>query len=410
VLLRELEKDPADAWLYLERYVNEGSPSGFTDRWRPPARYDPRLDGTAFDLPRIRVSSGETCEAGDWPEALGRTCADAHRNIYLHPVCAAELRVDGPSLDTTSAPLAVVPTASARTVATEKGLHLKLHYPGVLGRVRRELPWNKALAGYENSQGLQDNADILGSAGGAILPEICARSWESTEHGSIGMLVRATEPFPVWSEGRALVPIFSLFSRDAQRPNDPTLLRQLINRWGGSQQLVEARLLRPLVDVYCAVTFELGLMPEINAQNALIQLSQDFSAARVVLRDLGRAERLLHVQRRGTRGIAPPTDKYKVLDFDADAEFARIRHSFSFDFKLGTYVLLPLCEHAAAITGVPVAEWVESLSEYIHDAYGDSIARWFPPGGAWYVHEKVMLTDSRPYVQLRDPPFRRAAR
>ena len=49
--LDEIFRDPTDSLIYMERYVNKGSPSGFTDKYTVSARYDPKSDYPSFDLP-----------------------------------------------------------------------------------------------------------------------------------------------------------------------------------------------------------------------------------------------------------------------------------------------------------------------------------------------------------------------
>ena len=153
-----------------------------------------------------------------------------------------------------------------------------------------------------------------------------------------------------------------------------------------------------LIRMYFTMTFDLGLMPEINAQNLLVERTE--SRSRPVVRDLGRAERLLHVRRQngGRAPVVSPT--YKVIDGDSDLEFAQVRHSFSFDFKLTYYVVVPFLEAVMEI--LPDANFtLETVRAYVRDEIARrGVAKWYPDFGASYGHEKVMLTETRPYVNL----------
>ncbi len=413
--LDALARDPLAAWLHLERYVNKGSPSGFSEVNRPPGAYDPRGLADSFQIPCVWLGNESVKGIGDWPPELPR---DQQRSLafLLHPAMTATEAVqrqlagdrDG---SVAGIALRVAPTASGRTVWVHDlsaPLHLKLHYPGVLGRVDRALPAIKAVAGWEISRDIVEAID-RGEAPNclALLPETCARWWSpSLDPGtSIGLIARAASPYPQAVSGTYLIPVFALISRDSRAMDDAPLLAQLLDRATNPESLLIERILQPLVRAYCYLAFERGLLPELNAQNVLLEVSSDHIPLRLVLRDMSRVEKALHIRRGRGLSVSFLSAPYKCIDTTADPGLAMIRHSFSFDFKLGLYCLAELVDTAAA-HGLDGARLDASVREYVERIAGPSLREYLPSGRRWYAHEKILLTEQRPYVARDNARFR----
>ena len=380
-----------DRYLQFEQRVNPGSPSGFSAKHRPPPQYDP-LMVNSFSLPLIRVAARDLVQVGAVPES-----------VPLHDDVVPVYPTDRPTLErgVPDGEVTCYPTASGRTViivgvGKEQRLwHVKLSYPGILGRVYRELPWLKAVAGVENTRDLQERG---GGGFLAFLPELACRGvW--TESQTTCFVLRDHAPWPQHLGGE-LVPWFSLLAGGTAAANawDAVFGEASFDRaWG---------LLESLLRGYFSWVLEFGVMPEINAQNLLVE-SGPSGTLRPVARDLGRAERLLHVRRRAALPDPQLSPAYKVIDADADLTTAQTRHSFSFDFKLSKYVIAPFIEALG-----PYVETATQLSDRVRELTRDLIAadpdaaRWFPPRQHSYGHEKVLLTAARPYVNLGPALYR----
>lgn len=411
MLLSNLSVDPLAAWLHLERYVNRGSPSGFTAKYRPPGDYDPWGRRKAFDLPFYPVAKAEVTTRGRWPPGL-TSQAYGTTSMPLHPMTVADRAVADALRESTSgkAPdlVQASPTASGRTLwlhGTTPLVHLKLHYPGILGRVRRELSFFKAIAGYELSSEITQELERPSRAVSiAVLPEIAVRSWDCASLSSgIAALVRDARPFPHSEDSRTCVPAFALWAPDRFAPEDPLLLLQLLGADDKPQEKLLEEFLFPIVDSYFYMVFGLGIMPELNAQNLLFELSPEGEVQRIVLRDLSRCEKLLHVRRDLGLRTQFESGDYKCVDLDEDEAFAQVRHSFSFDFKLSGYVLAEIVDAAAAGGIVEAAPIDAKLREYVDEGLRGK-EHFFPPGGAWYGHDRILLERERPYVEMAAPP------
>ena len=414
MLLRDLPDASPSPLIYLENFVNDGSPSGFSTIHVPPPGMQPGTADTVL-LDVVEVVDRIVAQYGHWCLPSMADCESTGRKVVLvHPAA-----LEGMLAEYAPAQLAKVGeveawlTASGRTFVLkplEDGAYAKLHYPGILGRVRRELPLVKALAGFEVSCELERFVRSVHYAG--ILRETGFRSvmWPgsySFDSSSWSCIMREAKVYPYRDISGILIPVFSLFGADSERPSDPTLVVQFCeaSRSADAVEWLLEELLVPLVRCYLAVTFDVGVMPELNAQNVLFEYDGHF---RVVLRDMSRMEKLLHVRRRRDLSEVFASLPYKGLDLDTEPEFAKIRHSFSFDFKFSTYVIDPLitalCDGMdldVAVARKRVRDRVKAL--LAQDPY---ISTCFPEDGDFYGHPKKLLTSSRPYVRLGRPLFR----
>ena len=155
------------------------------------------------------------------------------------------------------------------------------------------------------------------------------------------------------------------------------------------------------------MAFELGILPEINAQNILLEVSPDFLPTRIVLRDISRMEKNLHLRREKGLQTNFKSGSYKIIDTSINREFSEIRHSFSFDFKLSNYIIGELIDCCAKEYQFK-PEYLDKLVKDLFEKMGSSnISRYFPHGNVWYSHDKILLTGDRPYIRNKNPRFRR---
>ena len=330
-----------DALLYLERYVNKGSPSGFTNKYTVSKRYHPIHPSPFFELPVIQFPLKDCLI---FPE-FARTSfiVDDCVLFPVHPDMIEKVLhiFDNENYDyTIDKPLKAVPTASMRTVYVRhqgNEYHLKLHYDGIIGRINRKLPWLKAIAGVEISQYLEKKQKEL-PASLAFFREICAITNKTDDKNrQVSFIIREPKPFPYVSDDRILIPFFALTSKDIFNADDSLLLVQIINKHK-SLDYIFKKIVELILESYFYLIFSLGLIPEINAQNILLELDRNFNPTRIVLRDLMGWEKDLSL--RNSLGLENNFKSYPYKCISKkDGMLYYIRHSFSYDFKLSFYVI-----------------------------------------------------------------------
>lgn len=148
--------------LILERYWNNGSPSGFTQSVSD--HYAPQSDMMGFYLP-FRRFRGEECTVIGQPLDFMKVDMKGNTPLpdYFVPIHPDLVEVDDIQIKTSENVIGI-PTASGRTLAifemsnTEffAPVHFKLHYPRRLGRYSRDLYHFKWFASVESSLSLID--------------------------------------------------------------------------------------------------------------------------------------------------------------------------------------------------------------------------------------------------------------
>ena len=141
--LSQIEKDSMNSYDYMERLVNNGSDSGFTDIHNTSKQTDPRF-AIGFRVKELYPIKGEIISKGVCVDTDFMSSKD--QLIYIHPdwVDDTEMNLDLRKLimaiGNIRDGMLVAPTSSSRTVWV-KGTNkfLKLHYPGMIGRIQRDL-------------------------------------------------------------------------------------------------------------------------------------------------------------------------------------------------------------------------------------------------------------------------------
>lgn len=392
---------------YLENFVNDGSPSGFTPRNQLPSRSRPgsleRVLLTGYEVPSERGVLLGSFDA--FPRAQYFL---AHRIMFLHPddhstVVPISWKA---CRDTFSA----FRTAGGRTfiLADEPftGIHVKVHYPGILGRVHRAQPYKKAVNGLEVSSEVASwlvrgggSFDILREFALVGAPLAVGEEWDPETPVTI---YRDATPYPSNSGGESLIPAFALSSVDSRRPHDPILLGQIIKLTGWSLDETLAQIILPLLEGYWSLVGSRGLVPELNGQNLLFRWSADRLTLRPVFRDLSRVEKAQHLRRRAGLPTRYLAGQYKVIDAHQDWEMSSRRHSFSFDFKLTRYVIAPLLEQVShAYPDLPVEElWGRVREENLALMSKHDVSEFFPHPNVTWGFDRVLIDQVREYVNV----------
>lgn len=399
---------PVAALIHLERYVNKGSPSGFlaehaTSPMTAPAGLIP-----FFDLPLISVPVEHVTQHR--PEAIPEPMRSENDAIALYPCHpdVLDLIRDGIPVNTQiERTLRVAPTASARTVyVIEYGFYIKLHYPHDIGRFSRANPWHKWISSFENCDELVGEIISLRAPREfALLRETAGLLVGDCEkqQGGAGIMIREERPFP-HSRLAPIIPFFSLFSNDRAALDDPPLLVQLLRDVASPLDFVMQAVVEPLLRCFRFQAFNLGLLPENNAQNLLLEFDGDGSTTRIVHRDMMGTFKDLAMRR--MHGRTKLLNSYHSVEYDDAPEECFRRRSFAYDFKTGEYVFSEIETLLGSGFGVRAEEFQDVVRSAFRSIVTRDVESYFGSETNWWAYSNVHPTGGRPYVQMRHPKYR----
>lgn len=402
MLLADVLEYPNRCLVYLERYCNDGSPSGMTfGRHQVSKKYRPLEGEPTFELPSYLVP-WERCEV-----ITGRPSGALARSVLLNDGVVFHAHPDMEPLDlpTLDQAVSAQPLASGRTVyvGDAPARQIKLHYGGMIGRVPRELPRHRVVASVSVSSELDALSASLPSCA-AFLPESIGVSLGS-DVGDIGMVIREQTPRPWMTGGVALVPAFALFSTDRNSPSDAPLLEQILNKFSNPIEGFVEHVLSPILESYAALAFGLGIVPEDHGQNLLLELDGRGQPRRAIRRDFLDAYADLEIRRaRGHAARLP-----RAYDVRTDGRRAYGGRSYAFDFRLGEYILDPTIELVVRCFGAS-SEWlrkwvVERVGELAFQ-YDVRLDQYFQPWDAVYRYARStnIWADGEPNFEVTSGP------
>jgi hypothetical protein len=399
--------DPQETYIYLERYVNDGSPSGFTEKYNTSIETNPLGPISSFELCSIKVPDEINCiDFGMQPGFLST------RQILIHPdmvnselLCECSKQRDSGFI--------VFPTSSSRTVKIlgSEGWFIKLNYDGFIGRIDRQLGISQASAAVEVSERISEQFGRGGlSSKFSFMRETFARVADlktSTRTYEWGMVAREPAPYPTNNSLKYIFPAFSLFSQDRKNPRDPTLLEQLFAHQSKSPRLFLLEgLLFPILESYFSLLLTCGLQLECHAQNTLIGLDDDFQIITVVERDAESIDRDLSLMSDLGLDVMQPRSEYKCLR--RGQYNYEIMHSFMYDFKLGAYLLDPLIDVACKTQKLDKGLVCSEIKSFARNFISKLPTDFFPEDGMWYSYESVVHDRSqrRNYIATPNPLYR----
>lgn len=407
---------PLTSRQYLERYVNDGSPSGFSTINTTSFQTSP-FETTPWFNPYICIAPIECFrEYGQIPSYLGEEFSAENNWVMVHPDMVSRLSIlSQNSLRIKSSKYRVSPTASGRTVQilnSSQQDYVKLHYAGILGRVSRELPYHKAIAGPELSKIITNAIDNkLLHAQLSLLPEPGARTLVLHSESMItdwGMVWRESKPYGLNSQSTVYVfPSFSLFSYDRLAVHHYPLLKQIIDYTSfDPQEFVFDVILEPLITCYFNMINTLGLQPEWNSQNLLVSFDASFTKAHFIMRDLESIDKDLSLMKALGKEYHFECYPYKCIE-NTQYNY-QIKHSFMYDFKLGECIIDPILQLLVKYYAVNIIEAREKI-KHLTSKLTDKLPNDFFPKNKWYVFDKVLVDHSikeRPYIELQNPKYR----
>jgi len=413
MLLSEILSHPYSSRYYLERYVNDGSPSGFS------TKYTTRPNTSPFELnpwfhPYICYAPKASFkEYGNIPQIDFELSTKENNWIIVHPDMVENpfFKNEAFHIEQTKE-LKVLPTASGRTVQILEKFnedYIKLHYVGILGRISRELPYYKAMAGPEISSLISTaiQSKILDKKI-SILPETGARVLINNENKEWGMIWRENIPFGLSKEKyKYLFPSFSLFSMDRLNNHHYPLLKQIIDHYeyNPEEYLLET-ILFPLIKSYFSLIEKLGLQAELNSQNLMLAFDENFHNCSFVLRDLESIDKDITLMKSLNLNFKSECYPYKCIE-ESQYNY-QIKHSFMYDFKLGESILEPLINILQTYYKITKESLQLKIKQHASE-YIKKLPETFFPKDKWYGFDKVLVDQSkseRPYLIYNNPKFR----
>lgn len=404
----EIEKDPTNSLIYLDRYVNDGSPSGFTEKYRTSESTDPFSIKKSFHLYALEEDEKYFSTFGNQIKNIPLK----NNQLFVHPDMKKHPSLKGFNLKKNNE-FSVSPTSSCRTVrilSADCNDYVKLHYDGIIGRVNRKLNTYRAISGVEISNILKkgiDNDCLSGYI--SIYEEPFARLFlnpnEKNKNSYWGMVWRLNKPYGKNSKKiKYTIPLFSLWSKDRLDKHSKIIGEQLFDIWGHkSNEIYSDKIIFPIIDTYFEFLIKLGLQNELNSQNILIGFDEKWIPISIIIRDLMGIEKDIDI--RNILGLSNnfTSNQYKLLS--SYNNNYQIRHSFAFDFKVSHYVIKPLVNFATKHKILEKDKIISQLKSRVK-YWINLLPKDFFPEKYWYSHENVLLTHNRKYVKNTNPLLR----
>jgi hypothetical protein len=390
---------------YLERYVNDGSPSGFSDKFTTSDFTSPLGDTENFNIVEADIpDSFSVIRLGHPPDSLNKCGFLLHPDMANCRFWSAIEKRKGPS---------VTPTSSARTVRMiDKDLfYIKLSYDHIIGRTPRSIGKQQATSAIEVTSIISSAIDKKHLPNKfrfmrEIYAEVICPDISSEKNDEWGYVIREPNPYPEKNDEIIIIPAFSLFSKDRKAPDDPYLIDQLIQRSEISPwDYVVNGLISPLIEAHFSLLTKCGLQLEPHAQNMLFSFDEFGHPKSVIARDAESIDKDLGIIESYRLSLIITETNYKLLKPE-DYNY-QIMHSFMFDFKLGEYLIAPLVSSLSRITG-DTTEKINQEIRRITRPYLSNLPDDFFPSDHWFSYENIIHDRSkrRDYIKNMNPKYR----
>lgn len=419
MLLSEYYNDSLSSYLKAERYVNNGSPSGFSEINTTSESTKPKSSNKEFDV--IEIMFLEDVHVEDF--GLISNYIDLYPNSMLVHMDLLETSLLANEKFDIVRRIAVEPTSSGRTVLVkhnEMPYFIKMAYPAFLGRAIRHMKKAHILSAMEVSLRLQKAVDNqLIEAPFAFFRENAGRviRLPKSEY-EWGVIFREYNPYPFLDSKEFYIPFFSLFGREVdpitgkeKLNKDPSLLYQLYEKQTDSpEKFLLNKIFFPLCKAYFEVLIKTGIEMEAHAQNMLLTVDENFQVKRIVYRDLESAGRDVTLMQR--MGIPYNLDNMYKCNMLIDEVYDKypkwyINHSFMFDFKLGEYILTPMLECAKECFKNMNIEEMQRAIKMFNQQFIRQLPDYFP--NEWCYYENINFEEKglkRKYIWKNNPKYR----
>lgn len=405
MILEKIDFTSFADYLYMERYINDGSPSGFSYKYSTSAETSPLSKSKSFSLVSLEIPTSITIkDYGIKPSFL--KC-----DFLIHPDFIEDILFSKCKIVEKEA-LLVSPTSSARTIKIIKDNYgfIKLNYKGLIGRVDRQLAKKHALSAIEVSEIIEEALRKRKLPNKFLFyKETFARVIElpnGEETYEWGMLYREEMPFPYDNKVSYIIPAFSLFSEDINNKNHKTLLTQIIEMQKKDvEEFLFEDLICPIYENYFELLINCGLQLEAHAQNTLIGIDKNFKITGIIFKDAESIDKDVSLMKELNIDNIIKSLDYKCLR-RTDYNY-QIMHSFMFDFKLGEYLISPIIEESYNNFNFNKKRLEEKI-RFFNKKFISRLPEDFFPSNKWYFYEKVIhdRTKKRPYKFKENPKYR----
>jgi hypothetical protein len=405
--------DP-EMYLTMERYINDGSPSGFTKKNNTSPEYTPYSMKPNFSISGV-LTEEYLRDYGNPPDWLKKN------EILIHP------EYNKYFYEKKDCNYLVIPTASARTVfMTEQNCYAKLQYNNTIGRLKRIFTPEKIANAVKISSILKENFDKgIFSKDLFFLPESFGRIIdfgtnfkEKFETQYLGMIIREYIPYPNKSFADSqwrLIPSFSLFSKEYNKTNfiSKSIIELLFDLRNDTELSYETflleKILKPVFRLYFELLIKTGLHIEGHAQNVLFLVlinNNKLDVIGTVIRDFESFDKDLSIIKANGLDVLFDVLSDKINDPNENERYMK-RNSFLFDFKLGEYLITPILEHSYEVKKDFNIQFVLKEIKKFNSNYIKQLKKGFYPKDKWYSYEKVEFdrsTADRPWIENNEQP------
>ncbi len=406
MLLEQIIQDAKKSLLYMERYVNDGSPSGFTQLNQTSYNTAPLSNIEYFYLDMVVCDRDKIETVGELPTFFNNLNKNA---IFIHPDMSPSLREKG--LTVKKSNLRVCPTSSSRTVKLlDYPGYFKLNYNGLIGRIDRSLTDKHAYASVELTRFLDKAFTKETYSKISFLHETAALIYRYPEKNiNIGLVYREEKAKgPNADEIKYIIPFFSLFSQDKLTDEKTDyLFIQLIQKSNMSPFNFTIQLIYCIIDNYFKLLLNEGLQPEWHAQNLLLGLDSNLSFCSIIMRDLESIDIDQTLQH--SIGIQKVMKSYPYKHLNSSHYNYQIKHSFMYDFKIGEYIFSPLINCVCDYYNLNPKDFENCIKDYAKKYIKRLPSGFFPKNRVWYSFEKVLIDRTipeRPYLKNENAKYR----
>ncbi len=405
--------DP-DIYLNMERYINDGSPSGFTIKNNTTESYSPFSKSPEFKVCGFSVknSNMKYIDYGARPDWI------INDEIIIHPDYENCFR---PFMKTSER--MVVPTASSRTVySINEKCYIKLQYNRKIGRLERLFTPEKINNSIKISSILKEKFDMgIMPKDIFFMPEIFGRIIDfgdnfdkHLETRYWGMVIRDILPYPLLEKcEKRLIPAFSLFASNHQKNCVKSIVELLYDfrkkKDMNQKDFIMEKIIKPVLKLYFEILLNTGFHIEAHAQNILYLLVVEGNTIDIkgaVIRDFESFDKDLNIMRELGINIKFDTITEKIND-SSDLEKYMKRNSFLFDFKFGEYFLSPFLEYCRKIYPQIDVDLIVQEIKIFNASYIRKLPEKFFPKDKWFSYDKVEFdrsTDERPWIINNELP------
>lgn len=405
---KELFLDKENNYIYLERYVNNGSPSGFHSHTTS-LETNPFTGKERFPLLEFSDEDIECIHLGNRHELFEKGVN------YAHPDSLKSKNLEKAGRKIIESDFVVSPTAGGRTMLIRTpslGGFIKLTYDvSRIGRVDRQLTLKHCQSSLEVTKSMKNCIDQgkLPKTFSLLLEEsskITILKIEDKEY-EWGAIHRESKPYPYTNKNTVLIPGFSLFGKDKNNINGEFLINQFIDLSNSNPREYLVNVLKMIVDCYWGVVLNCAFHLECHAQNCLFEVDEEFRVVRIVIKDMDSVDKDIPLAKHF--GLNYKWESSPYMCFDGSIYFYSIRPSFIYDFKVGEYLLSPIIDVVASKYKLDKLEIENEIKEYVKENFIWQLPNsYFPADGCWYNCDNTERKpgEKRRYFAHKNPKFR----